>query len=46
MIVKGKCSNCGKDVIVWGDVVKCLCIKCDEEERNYMTAITTDVEEI
>ena len=38
-IMKGKCSKCRKDVVVWGDVKKKLCIRCDEENRHYMNVI-------
>lgn len=27
------CKICGKDVIVWGDLKKQLCIPCDERSR-------------
>lgn len=32
-IGKGRCSKCGKEVIVWGDLKDELCMKCDEDER-------------
>lgn len=28
-----RCSKCGKEVIIWGDLQDNLCIKCDEERR-------------
>ena len=32
MIGSGVCSNCGKKVIVWGDLSLELCMTCDEQK--------------
>ena len=39
MIGEGDCSKCGRSVICWGNLLKELCMSCDEKE-NQITLLT------